>query len=216
MQYADFSGWQNDLLESAEAEVGKLYWRKRDLSETAALKLPFERTASNTRERVTHSHEQKIDFATTETLASRYNASVSEVLLAAFYVLLRRLTGQSDLLIGVAHDGRKYAELASVIGPVAKYLPLACAVDDMPFAQLVQRVQKVLQEARQWQEVFTYESDEPALQPFTFEYVEQAEPYRIGDLRISMYREDVCLDRFKLKLSCEREPETLKLQFHYR
>src|SRR6185503_14822 len=33
MQYADFSGWQNDLLESAEAEIGKLYWRKRDLSE---------------------------------------------------------------------------------------------------------------------------------------------------------------------------------------
>src|SRR5262249_33252339 len=45
MQYADFAGWQNELLESAEAEVGKLYWRKRDLSETAALKLPFERSS---------------------------------------------------------------------------------------------------------------------------------------------------------------------------
>ena len=47
MQYADFAGWQNELLESAEAEVGKLYWRKRDLSETAALKLPFERSSSS-------------------------------------------------------------------------------------------------------------------------------------------------------------------------
>ena len=55
MQYADFSGWQNDLLESAEAEVGKLYWRKRDLSETSALKLPFERVSSSVRELVTRS-----------------------------------------------------------------------------------------------------------------------------------------------------------------
>ena len=130
MQYADFSGWQNDLLESAEAEVGKLYWRKRDLSETAALKLPFERSSANTQEVVTHSQEQKIESATIDALAIRYNASVSTVLLAAWYALLWRLTGQTDLLIGVAHDGRRHEELSSVIGPIAKYLPLACVVDD--------------------------------------------------------------------------------------
>src|SRR6185503_20135083 len=71
MQYADFSGWQNDLLESAEAEVGKLYWRKRDLSETAALKLPFERASSC--EPVTRFQEQKIAYAPFDALATRYN-----------------------------------------------------------------------------------------------------------------------------------------------
>ncbi len=215
MQYADFSGWQNDLLESAEAEVGKLYWRKRDLSETAALKLPFERASSSARAPLTHSPQQKIEYAPLEALAIRYNSTVLEVLLAAWYALLWRLTGQTDLLIGVAHDGRRYEELSSVIGPVAKYLPLACAVDDIPFGVLVQRVHEVTEEARQWQDVFTYDSDEPELMPFTFEYVERAEPYRIGNLQFSMYREDVCLDRFKIKLSCEREFDTLKLQFHF-
>ena len=215
MQYADYSGWQSDLLESPEAEAGKLYWRKRDLSETAALKLPFERSASSTAEWITRSEKQTIEYAAIEALALRYNVPVSTVLLAALYALLWRLTGQSDLLIGVAHDGRRYEELSSVIGPTAKYLPLACAVDDMGFPQFVERVQEAIQEARQWQEVFTYESDKSALMPFTFEYVERAEPYRIGDLQFSMYREDVCLDRFKLKLSCERDAEVLKLQFHF-
>ncbi|HEY2961417.1 MAG TPA: amino acid adenylation domain-containing protein [Pyrinomonadaceae bacterium] len=215
MQYVDYAGWQNDLLESPEAEAGKLYWRKRDLSETAALKLPFERSASSTTEWITRSEEQTIEFATIEALATRYNVPVSTFLLAALYALLWRLTGRSDLLIGVAHDGRRYEELSSVIGPIAKYLPLACAVGDMGFAQFVERVQEVIQEARQWQEVFTYESDESALMPFTFEYLERAEPYRIGDLQFSMYREEVCLDRFKIKLSCERETEILKLQFHF-
>ncbi|HEY4423183.1 MAG TPA: amino acid adenylation domain-containing protein, partial [Pyrinomonadaceae bacterium] len=215
MQYADYAGWQSDLLESSEAEAGKLYWRKRNLSETAALKLPFERSASSTTAWITCSGEQRIEFATIEALALRYNVPVSTVLLAALYVLLWRLTGQSDLLISVAYDGRRYEELSSVIGPIAKYLPLACAVDDIGFPQFVERVQEVIREARQWQEVFTYESDESALMPFAFEYVERAEPYRIGDLQFSMYREDVRLDRFKVKLSCEREADVLKLQFHF-
>jgi amino acid adenylation domain-containing protein/non-ribosomal peptide synthase protein (TIGR01720 family) len=213
MQYADFSGWQNDLLESAEAEIGKLYWRKRDLSEAAALKLPFERTSS--RESVTRFPEQNIEYAAINALATRYNFPVSTVLLSAWYALLWRLTEQADLLIGVAHDGRRYEELKSVIGPIAKYLPIACAVDDIFFPQLVQRVQEALDDARQWQDIFTYESDEPELQAFTFEYTETPEPFRVGDLQFSMYREDVRLDRFKIKLSCERESETLKLQFHF-
>src|SRR5678815_3791667 len=122
-------------------------------------------------------------------IALRYNASVSEILLTAWYALLWRLTGQTDLLIGVAHDGRRYDEFRSVIGPIAKYLPLACVVDDVPFPQLVERVREVAEEARQWQEVFTYEPDQPALMPFTFEYAERAEPYRFADLQFSMYRE---------------------------
>ena len=215
IQYADFSEWQNDLLEAAEAEVGKLYWRNRDLSETAALKLPFERSSSSTQELVTHSREQKIESATIDALAIRYNVSVSTLLLAAWYALLWRLTGQSDLLIGIAHDGRRYEDLSSAIGPIAKYLPIVCVVDDVPFPQLVERVREVTEEARQWQEVFTYEPDQSALMPFTFEYAERAEPYRITDLQFSMYREYVCFDRFKIKLSCERESEALKVQFHF-
>jgi amino acid adenylation domain-containing protein/non-ribosomal peptide synthase protein (TIGR01720 family) len=218
IQYADFSGWQNDLLESAEAEVGKLYWGKRDLSETAALKLPFERLSSNTQVLVTHSREQKIEWTTIGALAIRYDVSVSTLLLAVWYVLLWRLTGltgQSDLLIGVAHDGRRHEELSSAIGPMAKYLPIVCAVDDVPFSQLVERVREVTEEARQWQEVFNYEPDQSALMPFMFEYAERAEPYRIADLQFSMYREYVCFDRFKIKLSCERESEVLKVQFHF-
>ncbi|MEN3329189.1 MAG: hypothetical protein V7638_3996 [Acidobacteriota bacterium] len=201
MQYADFAGWQNELLESAEAEVGKLYWRQRDLSESAALKLPYERSSSSS----ALAHSEAFEFA----------AIHEETLLAAMYALLWRLTGQTDLLIGVAHDGRRYEELRSVIGPVARYLPVACTADDVPFSQLVRRVQEATAEARQWQDVFTYESDESAFVPFMFEYAETPEPYLVGDLQFSMHEENVCLDRFKIKLLCERESETLKLQFHY-
>jgi len=201
MQYADFAGWQNELLESTEAEVGKLYWRKRDLSESAALKLPYERSSSSSA--LAHSDEQTLELID------------EEILLAAMYALLWRLTGQADLLIGVAHDGRRYEELKSVIGPVAKYLPVVCMVDDVPFSQLVQRVREAIAEARQWQDVFTYDSDESAFMPFMFEYIEAPEPYQVGDLQFSMYKEDVCLDRFKIKLSRKREADTLKLQFHY-
>src|SRR6266487_87372 len=41
MQYADFAEWQNDLLESQEADTGKQHW-KQNLDEAIDLKIPFE------------------------------------------------------------------------------------------------------------------------------------------------------------------------------
>jgi NRPS condensation-like uncharacterized protein len=42
LRYADLAEWQNELLESEEREVGRLYWRKHDLSALPNIKLPFE------------------------------------------------------------------------------------------------------------------------------------------------------------------------------
>ena len=40
LQYADASQWQNDLLESADAEEGRKYWRERNVSTVERLRLP--------------------------------------------------------------------------------------------------------------------------------------------------------------------------------
>src|SRR5271155_5096635 len=40
LQYADASQWQNDLLESEDAEEGRKYWREQNVSITERLRLP--------------------------------------------------------------------------------------------------------------------------------------------------------------------------------
>ena len=44
--------------------------------------------------------------------------------------MLWRLTGQDNLVIGVAADGRKYEELELALGLLSKYLPLLCQVNE--------------------------------------------------------------------------------------
>ena len=42
VQYLQFSEWQNELLEDADAELGKKYWKKYNLSALPKITLPFE------------------------------------------------------------------------------------------------------------------------------------------------------------------------------
>src|SRR5271163_1592602 len=46
LQYADASQWQNDLLESEDAEEGKKYWRERNVSTVERLRLPAQGSLS--------------------------------------------------------------------------------------------------------------------------------------------------------------------------
>ena len=56
------------------------------------------------------------NFKLIEALASRYDVSVSSVLLASFQLLLWRLTQQTEIVTGVATGGRNYEELETALG----------------------------------------------------------------------------------------------------
>src|SRR6185503_21120136 len=49
LQYADFSEWQHDLLDSEEEKQGKAFWRNwTSKTETAAVQLPLEERVTGT------------------------------------------------------------------------------------------------------------------------------------------------------------------------
>ena len=49
LQYADASQWQNDLLESEDAEEGRKYWRERNVSTMRNCGYPLKEARSNIR-----------------------------------------------------------------------------------------------------------------------------------------------------------------------
>jgi amino acid adenylation domain-containing protein/FkbM family methyltransferase len=226
VQYADFSAWQLELLESDEEDAGgREFWEAQKLSELPELKLTGERDAAG-RFRT----ESVVRFVglpvieRIETLASQQEGSAATVLLACWQSLLWRLTGAAEVVVAAAFTGRKYAELGGAVGLFVKHLPVASELDEwLTFEQVVGRVRQSYVEAEEWQEYFPWEQVQPtnragALTPLCavgFEYDELPEAYDADGLLFTITHLLSSTERFKLKLSCVREADTLRLEFHY-
>ena len=221
LQYADLAEWQNDLLDSDEMQAGKNYWASKKLSELAELNLPGEKELDKCEtfepEVVSLGLDREM-LDQIETLAEKQNVSVEALLLACWQALLSRVTEQSVITVGTAHDGRALEELRNVSGPLAKYLPVQCEVrGDASFAELLQGVSAAMDEAAEWQEIFTWDqvdNAEPCLS-FSFDYENWPETIATGKVSFSLLKQYACTDRYKVKLSCFHKSTSLVFEFHY-
>ncbi len=230
MQYADLAEWQNELLESADTRACREYWRKQNISNLLTLQLPFERPSSGP----THLAHFDPHFLTStitpdtaaeiRTLTRKYDASASAFFLACWQTLLWRLTGSSDIIVGMACDGRTYEGLSETIGPLAKYLPLHCHLKKkLQFSELLAQVNQSARDVLEWQEYFSWEQivgsngniKAPLFFPASFEFEEQPAGCTTPAVKLSIHRRLACADRFKLKLSCVQSEDLPTLELHY-
>lgn len=226
LQYADIAEWQNELLESEDTEIGREYWRKQDIAHLLNL-MPLENQSPANQEfkpqvvslQINHDLNQEI-----KNLAEKYNASVWVFLLACWQVLLMRLTGQSEIVIGTATNGRNYEELGTALGLFAKYLPLHTHLTSInSFSEVLQQTQECFQEISEWQDSFNWEQikqtnkDITESLPFCFEFESQTDKYIASPANIcfSIYKQYTCIDRFKIKCSCLEINDYLNVEFHY-
>ncbi|MBD2665596.1 amino acid adenylation domain protein [Richelia sinica FACHB-800] len=224
LQYADFSEWQNQILEAEETEIGRKYWLQQNLANIDNLKLPYEIDGLNK-----HQFEPKAINSLIEAdlvqkiaiIAKKYNTSSSIFLLTCWQILLWRLLEQSEIVIGVGVDGRKYDELKGALGLFAKYLPIQSHLEDnLSFNQVLQQVNESLEEINKWQECFSWESINDSdtkltTLPFGFDFKQESPVYYVGDVKFSIESQYSCIERLKIKLYCQQSTEDLKLEFHY-
>src|SRR5215212_891874 len=217
--YIQFSEWQNELLEAAEEEEGRQYWREQQeelaAGRLAKLGLEEERrdgSGATARERVELPGELA---AAVERLARESGVPEEVVLLAVWQLLLWRLTAHSEVVVETAFDGRKYEELHSAFGLFKKYLPLHCKlVDDYRFVDLLRVVSKALLSADEWQEYYAAASGEAEL-GYGFEYWCWPPAVDHGGVRVWLRELEGSSERFKLKLRGERRATTLWLEWEY-
>ncbi|MCA1994249.1 MAG: amino acid adenylation domain-containing protein, partial [Coleofasciculus sp. S288] len=278
LQYADIAEWQNELFEGEDGKIGREYWKNKNKKLLTNCKLPLEKQAAVKPEFEPTFIALELNpdtIAKLDAIAQNYNASISIVLQACWRILLWRLTGQSDVVIGTYCDGRDYEELASALGPLAKYLPIYCSLEEtFKFSEILKQIREATEEAFKWQESFTWEqieegrrrkaegrrflsdgdspptereqsigdgvSDPSFLQSRAsaqgipsasgplpsafldenffsvgFEFEKQPAKYTAADVSFSIHNQYVCLDRFKIKLSCLRRDDSLIAEFHY-
>ena len=228
IQYADLSEWLNELQEGEETETGREYWRGQDMAAASGMALPFENALNENAPFEPDVVSLKIDAGLVGRLrqvATANDASLSALMLACWQVLLWRLGGQAELVVGARDEGRSYEGLDEAIGLFAKYLPLRSYLwPDLSFNALLQKVRDSISEIHEWQEYFNWDSiasktDAGPLGPrhfsFCYDYEAAPEPYQAGDIRFSIIRLEACIDRYKVRLSCAEAGDGLLADFHF-
>jgi len=221
LQYAVVSDWLNETLESDDAEAGKRFWQGQ-LTEPSASASLVSAAAPVRAARIAST----LDATTTAAIdrcATRLGASPASVLTAAWQVLAWRLWGERALPIAARLDGRATAELADVIGPLARHVPVTAAIDgETSFAHVVARVEAALQEAAAWQECFDADGllgggaeAAPRYLPYAVEYRAGRSVHTAGTLTLRTIDSAAQLERFAILQSFVRSADTTTAELHY-
>ncbi|MEH1900550.1 MAG: amino acid adenylation domain-containing protein [Nostoc sp.] len=226
LQYADFSEWQNQILEAEETALGRNYWRKQDFSAIEYLQLPDEISLSEKQKfkpKLLSSIIAPELIVKIEVLAQKYNTSASIFYLTCWLILLWRLIGQSKIIVSNAVDGRKYNELKNALGLFAKYLPVRCDLEDnFQFSQVLQEIHKSVESIYKWQDGFTWEqissdtkSENLSFLPFGFDFQSEDRKYFADSIIFTISQRYTCIERFKIKLYCQQRDDLINTEFHY-
>jgi amino acid adenylation domain-containing protein len=157
LQYADYAAWQRERLrgEVLERQVG--YWKERLEGAPALLELPTDRPRPPV-----ESHRGAVErlvvpsalAAEVNALARREGATLFMVLLAALDVVLGRLAGQEDVVVGTPIAGRTRAETDRMVGLFLNSLALRTDLSGDPsFRELLGRVRETTLDAYAHQEL---------------------------------------------------------------
>ncbi|MDV8075435.1 amino acid adenylation domain-containing protein [Rhodococcus sp. IEGM 1370] len=137
VQYADYTLWQRQVLGSSD-DPGSListqesYWRSALSGLPEVLELPTDRARPSVASGRGGSHTIVLDEQTSaaiDRLAAQRGSTAFMVVHAALAVLLSRLSGSADVVVGTPVAGRGEAVLDDVIGMFVNTLVLRTAVD---------------------------------------------------------------------------------------
>jgi amino acid adenylation domain-containing protein len=143
VQYADYAVWQRRWFAGRVLDAQLAYWREA-LAGLPTLDLPCDRprpaTPSHRGARVPFELPELLTAAL-GALARRESATLFMTLLAAFYVLLGRYSGQDDLAVGVPTAGRTRPEVEGLVGFFVNMLVLRADLSGAPsFTAFLARV----------------------------------------------------------------------------
>jgi len=144
LQYADYAVWQRRWLSGEVLQRQSDYWQQTLAGAPALLSLPTDRPRPAQQDHHGGSVEIVLDEQTSaglKALCQRHAVTPYMVLMSAWAMLLARLSGQSDVVIGSPVANRTRAEIEGLIGMFVNTLALRIDTSgDLTGAALLARV----------------------------------------------------------------------------
>jgi amino acid adenylation domain-containing protein len=146
IQYSDYARWQRDWLQGEVLQQEVNYWKQQLDGVPTLLELDTNQPRQLLRKissaRCEVSFSEKLSRSLRE-FSSQEGATLFMTLMAGFHALLRRYTGQKDILIGTPIAGRDHVELEPLIGFLVNMIPIRTSFNDaLTFRDLLKQVRE--------------------------------------------------------------------------
>ncbi len=155
--FADYAVAEAARADSLDTRASERWWMDQFTDGGPTLDLPADRSRLPMRSTRAGREDHVIPaevLAEVKKAGARLGASVFATLLAGFAVLLHRLSGANDLVVGIPAAGQNKEGLGGLIGHCVAMLPLRTALDRSDrFADLVARVRGGMLDAYDHQDV---------------------------------------------------------------
>jgi phthiocerol/phenolphthiocerol synthesis type-I polyketide synthase E len=233
LQYKDYSQWQNSPGVQQALRQQETFWLKELAGQLPILHLPTDfsrppvRSFAGNRKTVEIPGEETGKF---KEMAKEEDTTLYMVLLSIFNVLLAKLSGQEDIIIGVDTAGRTHADLQQMIGVFINTLVLRTYPaknktfksflneimvktleifenQDYPFDHLVEQVVKKRDTSRNpiFDVMFSYESFQ--IKPLEI-------PENTAHLKIKPWRDESRMSKLDINVKI-RTGQTIVIIFEY-
>jgi amino acid adenylation domain-containing protein len=230
VRYADYAVWQRRVFDEGRLKPQLTYWRRQLGGKLAPLNLPTDRERSAAQTycggRVSRRLSGELSRTLTR-LARKQQATPFMIFLAALKLLLSRLSGANDIVVGSTIAGRNRSELEGLIGFFINALALRSDLSGNPrFVDLLQRVREVCLEAYTYQDApfeLVVEELKPERDPrrnpifqVLFNMAEIGErELQLSGCAITRLRRDVFGAKFDLVASAGDHDGTIELTLTY-
>ncbi|HYP26767.1 MAG TPA: amino acid adenylation domain-containing protein [Blastocatellia bacterium] len=216
IQYADYSVWQREWLQGEVLDRQLSYWKQKLGGAPPVLELPTDRPRPAIQTYRGESQSLELGHSLTASLRQlgrQEGVRLFMLMLAAFKVLLYRLSGQRDIAVGTPIAGRNRAEIEGLIGFFVNTLVMRSEIKgEHSFKEVMRREKEVVLEAFAHQDV-PFEKLVLELQParslsytplFQVMFALQSEPQEVMNLRgltLDSFEPDLGIAKFDLTLS---------------
>ena len=135
IQYPDYAAWQRDWLSGERLQRQTDYWRSALAGAPALLELPTDRPRPAQQDFAAAQVPVLLDTQLTgavKRLSQRHGTTMFMTLLAAWSLVLSRLAGQNDVVVGTPTANRGHAQTEGLIGFFINTLALRVNLDELP------------------------------------------------------------------------------------
>ncbi|HEX2187835.1 MAG TPA: condensation domain-containing protein, partial [Longimicrobiaceae bacterium] len=157
VQYADYTAWQRRRVDGDVLRRQADYWRETLSGAPELLELPTDRPRPARQDFTGATVEVELDealVAGVTALSRRHGTTPFMTVLAGWSVVLSRLSGQDDVVVGTPAAGRGSGEVEGLIGFFVNTLALRVELSGSPtVAELLGRVRERALEAQRHQDV---------------------------------------------------------------
>lgn len=156
-QYSDFAYWQQSYFTDTELARQLEFWKRKLGNAPSQLELPLDYSRPlaqtfNGAQVQTMIGDSLVQAS--RNLAIATNASIFMVMLSVFKLLIHRLSGQTDIIIGAPFAGRRMKETEGMIGFFVNTVVLRTVLSgELSFRGLLDRVRDVVLEAQPFQDM---------------------------------------------------------------